>query len=52
MAMQREKPLPDEQEMRRRVAEQVANAKDMIQEARQIRKLAIEMRENKRRRAS
>jgi hypothetical protein len=52
VAVPKEKRLPDEQELRRRVAEQVGNARGMIKLARKIRREAIEMRVNNRRKAS
>ena len=52
IAVPKEKPLPDEQELRRRMAEQVANAKEMIERARLISREAIEMRVNNRHKTS
>jgi hypothetical protein len=47
--MPKEKPLPDGEELSRRMVQQITNAKEMIELARQIRKQAIEMRKNSQR---
>jgi hypothetical protein len=54
--MRKKKPLPapkvvfaNDEELRRHMAEQIANAKDMTELVRLMRDQAIEMRENNRR---